>query len=158
MSLEELAASTTGMTGAELDNMLNQAALRAATIGASQAGLSKLASAGPRSCPLALRRILTLAQAPVLPLARALALPDGPHPSPHRPPPPLAGGSGLDRGGARQDAHRRREAHGRGELTRTLTRTRTRTRTRTLTLTLTLSLSLTLTLILALILALTLTR
>ena len=62
MSLEELAASTTGMTGAELDNMLNQAALRAATIGASQVGLSKLASAGPHSCPLALRLILTLAR------------------------------------------------------------------------------------------------
>ena len=28
MSLEELAASTAGMTGAELDNILNQAALR----------------------------------------------------------------------------------------------------------------------------------
>ena len=36
VSLDELAASTAGMTGAELDNMLNQAALRAATIGASQ--------------------------------------------------------------------------------------------------------------------------
>ena len=40
VSLDELAASTAGMTGAELDNMLNQAALRAATIGASQVGLT----------------------------------------------------------------------------------------------------------------------
>ena len=38
VSLDELAASTAGMTGAELDNMLNQAALRAATVGASQVG------------------------------------------------------------------------------------------------------------------------
>ena len=44
-------------------------------------GLSKLAAAGPHSCPLALRLILTLAQAPALPLARALALPGGPHAS-----------------------------------------------------------------------------